>query len=68
MMGVGIRFIFCNVSVDSSSESLDLPPVDLRILAWGLGDLAEVGLARGWLGDAFSSVESPSIDHGYLEA
>lgn len=57
-----ISLIFWSVSADSSSLSLDLPPVERRIL--GLGDLAEAvppGLTRLLLlGDNFSSVDSLS--------
>jgi hypothetical protein len=52
-----MRLIFCRVSGDSSSDSLLLPPVDLRVLG-GRGDLAELGLERrGRGGEAFSSTE-----------
>ena len=47
-----IRLIFCLVSALSSSDSLDLPPVERLIL--GL----EVGLVMDTEGDTFSSIES----------
>ena len=51
-----MRLIFWRVSGDSSSDSLDLPPVLRRIL--GFGDLEELGEARGRGGEALPSVES----------
>jgi len=60
-----ISLIFCSVSADSSSDSLDFPPVGRRILG-DLGDFAAVGLATAALtvGDNFSSVDSLSVAMG----
>lgn len=55
-----ICLIFCSVSADSSSDSLDLPPVERRARG-DFGDFAAVGLAMGavvMVGDDLSSVDN----------
>ena len=50
-----IRWIFLSVTADSSSDSLEFPPVDLLILC--LGDLEE-GLELAMEGDNLSSMDN----------